>query len=33
MREIDDIFIPLNKSHSRNVQQNMDDVVVLAFSS
>jgi hypothetical protein len=33
MREIDDIFIPLKKSHSGNVQQNVDDVVVLAFSS
>jgi hypothetical protein len=33
MREIDEIFIPLKKSHSRNVQQNMDDVVVLAVSS
>jgi hypothetical protein len=33
MREIDEIFIPLKKSHSGNVQQNMDDVVVLAFSS
>jgi hypothetical protein len=33
MREIDEIFIPLKKSHSGNVQRNMDDVVVLAFSS
>jgi hypothetical protein len=33
MREIDEIFIPLKKSHSGNVQQNVDDVVVLAFSS
>jgi hypothetical protein len=33
MREIDEIFIPLKKTHSRNVQQNMDDVVVLAVSS
>jgi hypothetical protein len=33
MREIDEIFIPLKKSHSGNVQQNMDNVVVLAFSS
>jgi hypothetical protein len=33
MREIDEIFIPLKKSHSGNVQQNMDDVVVLAVSS
>jgi hypothetical protein len=34
MRAIDEIFIPLKKSHSGNVQQNMDDVVVLAvFSS
>src|SRR4051812_41767119 len=32
-REIDEIFIPLKKSHSRNVQQNMVDVVVLAVSS
>jgi hypothetical protein len=32
-REIDEIFIPLKKSHSGNVQQNMDDVVILAFSS
>jgi hypothetical protein len=31
-REIDEIFIPLKKSHSGNVQQNMDDVVVLAVS-
>jgi hypothetical protein len=33
MREIDEIFIPLNKSHSRNVQQNMDDVVIIAVFS
>jgi hypothetical protein len=33
MREVDEIFIPLKKSHSGNVQQNMDDVVVLAVSS
>jgi hypothetical protein len=33
MREIYEIFIPLKKMHSGNVQQNMDDVVVLAFSS
>jgi hypothetical protein len=33
MREIDEIFIPLKKSHSGNVQQNMDDIVVLAVSS
>jgi hypothetical protein len=33
MREIDEIFIPLKKSHSRNVQQNVDDVVILAVSS
>jgi hypothetical protein len=33
MREVDDIFIPLKKSHSGNVQQNVDDVVVLAVSS
>jgi hypothetical protein len=32
MREIDEIFIPLKKSHSGNVQQNVDDVVVLAVS-
>src|SRR3954468_10478547 len=32
-REINDIFIPLKKSHSRNVQQNVGDVVELAFSS
>ena len=32
-REIDEIFIPLKKSHSGNVQQNVVDVVVLAFSS
>jgi hypothetical protein len=33
MREIDEIFIHLKKSHSRNIQQNVDDVVVLAVSS
>jgi hypothetical protein len=33
MREVDEIFIPLNKSHSGNVQQNVDDVVVLSVSS
>jgi hypothetical protein len=33
MREIDGIFIPLKKSHSGNVQQNVDEVVVLAVSS
>jgi hypothetical protein len=33
MREIDEIFIPLKKSHSGNIQQNVDDVVVLAVSS
>jgi hypothetical protein len=33
MREVDEIFIPLNKSHSGNVQQNVVDVVVLAVSS
>jgi hypothetical protein len=33
MREVDEIFIPLKKSHSENVQQNVDDVVVLAISS
>jgi hypothetical protein len=33
MREVDEIFIPLKKSHSGNVQQNMDDAVVLAVSS
>src|SRR3954464_3302941 len=33
MRGIDEIFIPLKKSHSRNVQQNVGDVVELAFSS
>jgi hypothetical protein len=33
MREIDEIFIPLKKLHSGNVQQNMDDVVILAVSS
>jgi hypothetical protein len=32
-RERDEIFIPLNKLHSENVQTNMDDVVVLAFYS
>src|SRR3954464_10557486 len=32
MRKIDEIFIPLKKSHSGNVQQNMGDVVELAFS-
>src|SRR3954465_12285930 len=32
-RAIDEIFIPLKKSHSGNVQQNMGDVVELAFSS
>jgi hypothetical protein len=32
MREIDEIFIPLKKSHSGSIQQNMDDVVVLAIS-
>jgi hypothetical protein len=32
MREIDEIFIPLKKSHSENVQQNVDDVVILAVS-
>src|SRR4051812_24279445 len=32
-RGIDEIFIPLKKSHSGNVQQNMVDVVVLAVSS
>jgi hypothetical protein len=32
-RERDEIFIPLKKSHGRNVQQNMDVVIVLAFSS
>jgi hypothetical protein len=32
MREIDEIFIRLKKSHSGNVQQNVDDVVVLAIS-
>jgi hypothetical protein len=33
MREVDEIFIPLKKSHSGNVQLNVDDVVVLAVSS
>jgi hypothetical protein len=33
MREVNEIFIPLKKSHSGNVQQNVDDVVVLAVSS
>jgi hypothetical protein len=33
MREIDEIFIPLKKLHSGNVQQNVDGVVVLAVSS
>jgi hypothetical protein len=33
MREIGEISIPLKKSHSRNIQQNVDDVVVLAVSS
>jgi hypothetical protein len=33
MREIDEIFIPLKKSHRGNIQQNIDDVVVLAISS
>jgi hypothetical protein len=33
MREVDEIFIPLKKLHSENIQQNMDDVVVLAISS
>jgi hypothetical protein len=33
MREIDDIFIPLKKLHSGNVQRNVDDVVVLTVSS
>jgi hypothetical protein len=33
MREIDEIFIPLKKSHSGNIQQNVDDVVVLPISS
>src|SRR4051812_42441094 len=32
-RGIDEIFIPLKKSHSGNVQQNVGDVVELAFSS
>ena len=33
MREVDEIFIPLKKSHSGNVQQNVVGVVVLAVSS
>src|SRR3954469_22699843 len=33
MREIDEIFLPLKKSHSGNVQRNVVDVVVLAVSS
>jgi hypothetical protein len=33
MREKDEIFIPLKKSHSGNIQQNVDGVVVLAVSS
>jgi hypothetical protein len=33
MREIDEIFIPLKKAHSKNVQRNVDDVVILAVSS
>jgi hypothetical protein len=33
MREIDEIFIPLKKSHSRNIQENVDDIVILAVSS
>ena len=33
MRGIDEIFIPLKKLHSGNVQQNVGDVVELAFSS
>jgi hypothetical protein len=33
MREIDEIFIPLKKSHSGNIQRNVDDVVILAVSS
>jgi hypothetical protein len=33
MREKDEIFIPLKKSYSGNIQQNVDDVVVLAVSS
>jgi hypothetical protein len=32
INEIDEIFIPLKKSHCGNVQQNMDDVVILAIS-
>src|SRR4051812_46157786 len=32
-RDIDEIFIPLKKSHSGNVKQNVVDVVVLAISS
>ena len=32
-REIDEIFIPLKKSHSGNVQQNVVGVVVLVVSS
>src|SRR3954468_11004859 len=32
-RGTDEIFIPLKKSHSGNVQQNVVDVVVLAVSS
>jgi hypothetical protein len=28
MREIDEIFIPLKKSHGENIQQNVDDVVL-----
>src|SRR3954462_14100950 len=32
-RGIEEIFIPLKKSHSGNVQQNVVDVVVLAVSS
>src|SRR3954463_1070249 len=32
-RERDEIFIPLKKSHSGNVQQNVVDVVVLTVSS
>jgi hypothetical protein len=33
MREVDEIFIPLKKLHSGNIQKNMVDVVVLAVSS
>jgi hypothetical protein len=33
MKETDEIFIPLKKLHSGNVQQNVDDVVILAVSS